>query len=51
MGQSRMENPDILAKFGTQDTRSSQTKQKTQHRQLKRREAPTPQKQGLNPVC
>ena len=45
-----MENPDTLARFGTQDTRSSQTKQKTQHRQLKIRESPTPQKQGLSPV-
>jgi hypothetical protein len=30
-----MENPDTLATFGTQDTRSSQTKQKTINIELK----------------
>jgi hypothetical protein len=34
--QSRMDNPEKLATLGTQDTGQSQTKQKTQHRKLKR---------------
>ena len=31
-----MDNPETLATFGTQDTLQRQTKQKTQHRKLKR---------------
>ena len=34
--RSRMDNPDKLATLGTQDTGRGQTKQKTQHRKLKR---------------
>ena len=30
-GQLRMNNPEKLATFGTQNTRRRQTKQKTQH--------------------
>jgi len=36
MGQSRMDNPEKLAALGTQDKGRRQTKQKTQHRKLKR---------------
>jgi hypothetical protein len=36
MGQSRMNNSEKLATLGTQDTGRRQTKQKTQHRKLKR---------------
>ena len=31
-GQSRMDNPETLETFGTQDTGRKPTKQKTQHR-------------------
>jgi hypothetical protein len=35
-GQSRMANPETLAALGTQETGRRQTKQKTQHRKLKK---------------
>jgi hypothetical protein len=35
-GQSRMENPEKLAKLGTHYTGGRQTKQKIQHKKLKR---------------
>jgi hypothetical protein len=35
-GQSRMEKPETLATFDTQDTRLRQTKRITQNRKLKR---------------
>jgi hypothetical protein len=35
-GQSRIDNPETLATLDTQDTGRRQTKQKTQHRKLKR---------------
>jgi hypothetical protein len=34
--KSRMDNQEILAKLGRQDTGQRQTKPKTQHRKLKR---------------
>jgi hypothetical protein len=36
MGQSRLGNPEMLARVCTQSTGRTQTKQKTQHRKLKR---------------
>ena len=36
IGQSMMDNPEKLATLGTQETGRRQTKQKTQHRRLKR---------------
>jgi hypothetical protein len=42
--QSRMENPDILATLGTQETGRRQTKQNTRHRKLKRWATRTPPK-------
>ena len=49
-GQSRIDNPEKLATLVTQDTGGRQTKQKTQHRKLKKDEQRGPhQKSGVNP--
>ena len=43
-----MDNPEKLARLGTQDTGRRQTKQKTQHRKLKTNEQDGPhQKPGF----
>ena len=47
-GQSRMGNPDTLATLCTQNTGRRQTKQKTQHRKLKRPATQTRKKPGMN---
>ena len=44
--QSSMDNPERLATLGTQDTRRRQTKQKSQHKTLKRLTTRTPTKKG-----
>jgi len=41
-----MDNPEKLAALSTQDSRRRQTKQKTQHKQIKSWETRTPPKQG-----
>jgi hypothetical protein len=41
-----MKNPEKLTTLSTQDTGPRKTKQKTQHKKLKRREARTPSKPG-----
>jgi len=49
VGYQELDNPEKLATLGTQDTGPRQTKQKTQHRKLKRSEIRTPLKPGVNP--
>ena len=44
-----MDNPETLATLGTHDTGWIQTKQKTQHRKLKRWTTRTQQIPGVNP--
>ena len=45
-----MDNPEKLATLGTSDTGGRQTKQKTQHRKLKRRATQIPPKTGSEHV-
>ena len=45
-----MDNPEKLATLGTSDTGGRQTKQKTQHRKLKKRATQIPPKTGNEPV-
>ena len=50
-GKSRMDNPETLETLSTQDTRRRQTKQKTQHRKLKRWTTRTSQNTGGELMC
>jgi len=46
-----MDNPETLGTLGKHDTGQRQTKQKTQHRKLKRWRTPTPPENGVNSVA
>ena len=47
-GQSRMDNPETMTTFGTQDTERRQ--KQTQYRKLKRLATWAPSEPGVNPV-